>query len=144
MFAAQSGGMSMRKLVLILGLLLAALSAACGGNGDGNGNGTGDTTDGGVDMRSLANQGKACVTDEDCGSDDYRCSYPVADGCSAKGECRAVQEPTCTAISFACGCDGQPVPNSGCFYDSGFAGGPIVPGIYPDGCLGHGAGDAGL
>jgi hypothetical protein len=140
MRAAQSGRMSMRKLVLILGLLLAALSAACGGNGDGHCG----TPDAGVDMRSLANQGKACVTDDDCGSDDYRCSYPIADGCGAKGECRAVQEPTCTVITLACGCDGHGVPNSGCFYDSGFAGGPIVPGVYPDGCLGHGVGDAGL
>jgi hypothetical protein len=135
--------MSMRKLVLVLGLLLAALSAACANDNGVTGGGAPDMF-AGTDLRSLANQGQACVSDDDCGSADYRCSYAIADGCSAKGECRAVPEPSCTLITLACGCDGKGVPNSACFYDSGYAGGPTVPGVYPDGCQGHGLGDAGM
>ena len=132
--------MIMRKLALILGLVCGV--AACGGSNGSHESGADmqAVTDlqAAADLRSLANQGKACVTDDDCDSPDYKCSYPTADGCSAKGQCRAVPEPSCTSIALACGCDGKAVPTGICFYDSGFAGGPTVPGDYPDGCPGDG------
>jgi hypothetical protein len=145
MVAAQRRGMIIRKLALILGIVCGV--TACGatdGSHEPDLQAGADMRSLASDMRSLANQGKACVTDDDCDSPDYKCSYPIADGCSAKGQCRAVPEPSCTVIALSCGCDGKAVPSGICFYDSGYAGGPIVPGVYPDGCPGHGVGDGGM
>ena len=138
--------MTLQRLVLVFGLLL----GACGGSHDTQGSdmqAVGDMEPPicgpGHDML-MPGIGQACTTDQDCpqptgGSSTagqyLLCNYAVADGCSAKGQCRAVPEPSCTSIALACGCDGKAVPTGICFYDSGFAGGPVEPGShYPADC----------
>ncbi len=142
--------MTLQRLVLVCGLLL----GACGGD-----HGAHDpdmqtpadlytpTCGSGHDMLTPG-VGQACVTDQDCpqptgGSStagEYLiCDYPIADGCSAKGQCRLVQMPTCATVTLTCGCNGQPVPNSSCYYGPGFAGGPVMPGTtWPQDCPGDG------
>lgn len=142
--------MSIRRLVLVFGLLL----AACGGNGDDSH--APDMQSCGINDDMLGNdmlqpgEGQACTTDGDCpplhvsGPSDplagrfFLCSYPIADGCSAVGHCHLMHVPTCGVVSEACGCNGQPVPNSSCFYEPGLAGGPVGPGTFPQDCPGDG------
>ena len=142
--------MTLQRLVLVFGLLL----GACGGSHDTQGSdmqAVGDMEPPicgpGHDML-MAGIGQACTTDQDCpqptgGSSTagqyLLCNYAVADGCSAKGQCRLVHMPTCANVTQACGCNGQPVANSACFYDPGFAGGPVMPGsTWPQDCPGDG------
>jgi hypothetical protein len=151
MTAAMRAAMSIRKLKMMLALALAAGMIACGSDaqsGTGTGTDLSIPTDGltsgiGHDMTNPID-GKVCTTNADCpsgctnpscASDQFLCNFAVADGCGAIGHCRPVHVPTCASITYACGCDGKRVDDSACFYDSGFAGGPILPGShYPADC----------
>jgi hypothetical protein len=85
------------------------------------------------DLRVDPSVGRACTNDNDCNSPFTLCEFPVADGCSAVGHCRLSTSP-CTAVRWACGCNGQMVISGACEYDDGYAAGPVIPGgnNYPD------------
>jgi hypothetical protein len=74
------------------------------------------------DLRS-EDAGAPCVDTSNCAASEV-CAYPLADGCSAKGHCIPVAQPTCASFTELCGCDGTIVRGGGCFYPPGFAGGP--------------------
>ena len=125
--------MSFRSLLLVFGIVCGA--AACGSSGAHD-----SDMQVAPDLQSspdlpIINDGRPCTTDADCEAASLLCNYAIADSCHAVGRCRPVHVPTCANITYACGCDGKPVDNSSCFYDSGFAGGPVEPGShYPADC----------
>ena len=47
--------------------------------------------------------GRFCVADRDCPA-DFRCSYPIAKGCSAAGACQPFVQGACVSQT-GCGCD---------------------------------------
>ncbi|HEX7602363.1 MAG TPA: hypothetical protein VF316_12195 [Polyangiaceae bacterium] len=51
--------------------------------------------------------GSSCVADRDCPA-DLRCSYPIAQGCSAAGSCQPFVQGACVNQT-GCGCDGVTV-----------------------------------
>lgn len=102
-----------------LGLLLPLLALACSTGGpyspttsdknydDPDDPGTTGVTDPTKDAGIPDAWGRFCVADRDCPA-DFRCSYPVAQGCSAAGTCQPFVQSACVAQT-GCGCDGVTV-----------------------------------
>ena len=111
-----------------MAMMMLALLAGCGASDVATG-----------DMSVPTQGGGPCVTDSDCpagsrvdlgnggfGVVAWVCSYKIADGCAAKGQCTQLPSPTCASFEELCGCDGQVVRSGPCFYASGYAGGPTT------------------
>jgi hypothetical protein len=52
--------------------------------------------------------GAPCSTTADCPPSDV-CAFPMADGCSAHGECVALPTVVCDAYAAGCACDGTEI-----------------------------------
>ena len=81
----------MKKILFLVGMI------ACGGQTIGD-------IDGGTDSGGKTDTGtsKTCTSDSDCGKGI--CGYPMADGCSAKGQCFPEPGAVCNAFSPGCAC----------------------------------------
>jgi hypothetical protein len=90
----------------------------------GCGSSTVDDRDAGADL-SVTAEGQPCVTQLDCKSGSFVCAYPIKDGCSAVGHCALIHTPTCAHERYVCGCHGESVNDSDCYYEQGMAGAPV-------------------
>jgi hypothetical protein len=131
--------MSLRSIVFMLGCAIAA--SACGDNEtiahDPDMQSASDAAP--PDLRVDPSVGRACASDVDCNSPFTLCAFPIAEGCSAVAHCRLSASP-CTALMWACGCDGKMVVSGACEFDDGYAAGPVIPGgnHWPQDCPGDG------
>jgi len=65
--------------------------------------------DGSTDGWVPDGQGKVCTSSMECAS-PLRCSFPIALGCTAKGQCALWVDPPMCSSNIACGCDEKNVP----------------------------------